>query len=142
QNPEIALSIVERLRALGAQIAVDDFGTGYSSLSQLTHFPVNCIKIDRSFVTAAHDVPEKVAVLDAIKRLADALGTKTLAEGVETVDELILLNRLGFDQVQGFLFGKPLSPPEFEARYVGKRVIQEFEPIRKQLQASGYRQMG
>lgn len=136
QEPECAFRLLERMRGLGTHIAVDDFGSGYSSLAQLSRFAVDCIKIDRGFVTAAHDCPRRSAVLEAVRHLATALGTRTLAEGVETFDELLLLKRLGFDQAQGYLFGRPVPPAEFEARYLRNGLVPDFQVLRERAEVA------
>ena len=95
------------LRALGIKIAMDDFGTGYSSLSHLRDFPIDRIKIDRSFVTAANKDMHAMAVLRAVTQIGRDISIPTLAEGVETADQVRLLRSLGCDAVQGYLVGRP-----------------------------------
>lgn len=95
-----------RLRAIGFNIALDDFGTGYSSLSYLQRYPINKIKIDRSFITNLGVDTEAEAVVTAIVKLARALGLSVIAEGVETEEQRCRLNFVGCTDVQGFLFGK------------------------------------
>jgi diguanylate cyclase (GGDEF)-like protein len=106
------------LSARGVQLSIDDFGTGYSSLSYLKRFPVNVIKIDRSFTA---DLPEKsdaLAIVRAIIGLGHSLGLKVVAEGVETEDQLACLNLEGCDMAQGFLFARPLPESDFARRYI------------------------
>jgi len=117
-DPDAALACVQRLRALGAMIAVDDFGSGYSSLAQLTRFPIDCIKTDRAFVDGADASPPRRAMLRSIRELANALDTRLLAEGVETLAQLVMLRELGFDEAQGFFLGRPVAPSEFERLYL------------------------
>jgi c-di-GMP phosphodiesterase len=110
-------SLLERiraLRALGISIALDDFGTGYSSLSYLRRFPVDVLKIDRSFVT---DIPNDIAVPSTILTLAEKLGMTCVAEGIETVPQRDWLIANGCHALQGFLFARPMSFTEFFARY-------------------------
>lgn len=95
-------------------VSIDDFGTGYSSLSYLTRLPVTTLKIDRSFVTDLGTVAEAETVAAAIISLADRLGLKVIAEGVETPDQERVLLALGCRNAQGYLFARPL--PEAEAR--------------------------
>ena len=105
---------LSRLKALGVRLAVDDFGTGYSSLSYLRRFPVDLLKVDRSFVTGLSEDPGDSAVVAAIISLAHNLGLEAVAEGVETAEQLDELTRLGCDQAQGFHLARPASGPELE----------------------------
>jgi diguanylate cyclase (GGDEF)-like protein len=109
------------VRRLGFGIALDDFGTGYSSLSYLRRFPVDKIKIDRSFVSHLGQQPESSAIIKAIVDLAVALELKVLAEGVETQSQADTLERLGCSLYQGYLFSKPVAAAEIDAM-VAKRV--------------------
>ena len=99
------------LKALGVRLALDDFGTGYSALAYLKDAPFDKIKIDQSFVRGA-TVPgnRNVAIIQAIVTLADALGMETIVEGVETKDEVILMQQLGCGLIQGYVFSRPLTP--------------------------------
>jgi EAL domain-containing protein (putative c-di-GMP-specific phosphodiesterase class I) len=96
------------IREMGVHISVDDFGTGYSSLSYLAKLPVNELKIDRSFVITMTGSPESMAIVSTILSLARALGLQVVAEGVETDEQSRLLKLLRCDEVQGFLFGRPI----------------------------------
>ncbi|WP_185972807.1 sensor domain-containing protein [Shewanella hanedai] len=112
KNPTDAVTIFTQLKELGISLAIDDFGTGYSSLSYLKHFPVDTLKIDKSFV---HDIDSKKAdatITTAIIALAKSLQLEVVAEGVENHKQLSLLTDYQCDQVQGFLFNKPLTPDE------------------------------
>ena len=102
-----ALDAVHQLRALGVGLAVDDFGTGYSSLSHLQQYPVDLLKIDRSFVAevAAHD--DGPDLVRGLVDLARVLGLRTIAEGVETPEQLARLRELGCDMAQGYMFARP-----------------------------------
>ncbi|HEC18522.1 MAG TPA: EAL domain-containing protein [Gammaproteobacteria bacterium] len=103
------LEVLKALRHAGLQLAVDDFGTGYSSLSYLKRLPVDTIKIDQCFIrNAAHD-PEDAAIVKAIITLAHDLKRRVIAEGVETREQLSLLHTLGCDEIQGYLFSRPLA---------------------------------
>ncbi|KWV91853.1 bifunctional diguanylate cyclase/phosphodiesterase [Erythrobacter sp. YT30] len=106
---EKTLSMLHSLRNLGVRIALDDFGTGYSSLSYLRSFPFDKVKIDRSFVEDLGQGGNAHAVVRAITTLADALGMDTLAEGVELNEQLEVLKREGCQNIQGYLFAKPMA---------------------------------
>jgi diguanylate cyclase (GGDEF)-like protein len=104
------------IKKLGVRIAVDDFGTGYSSLAYLRRFPVDCLKIDRMFTSAITTSPESKALISTLVQLGKDLGLSTLAEGVETTDEMDLLRGAEVDQAQGFLMARPLDPKTLETR--------------------------
>jgi diguanylate cyclase (GGDEF)-like protein len=106
RDAEAALAVFHDLALLGARLSLDDFGTGYSSLSYLNRFPFHKIKIDRAFVIDL-DNPKCLAVVNAVRQLAAHLDLSLVAEGVETIDQLELLSKLGVHELQGFLFGKP-----------------------------------
>jgi diguanylate cyclase (GGDEF)-like protein len=108
-DPETTLATLRELRLLGVSLAVDDFGTGYSSLSYLRRFPVEAVKIDRSFVDRVGSGPEDSAVVAAIVKLSEALGLTVVAEGVETPTQLNKLRELGCELAQGYLFAPPLE---------------------------------
>jgi len=117
---EEALQTMQRLTALGVQLAIDDFGTGYSSLSQLKRFPVRKLKIDRSFVNDLGSNDRGEALVDAIVALAQKLGLRTVAEGVETEHQAQWLTRLGCDELQGYLFSQPCAPQALEGWWQGR----------------------
>lgn len=112
KNCERAAERLAQLRALGISSAIDDFGTGYSSLKYLQNLPIDTLKIDQSFVRNLDPLSNgesgNGAIVRAIVTLAQQLGLRVVAEGVETNDELALLRRLGCDLVQGYLFAKPM----------------------------------
>src|ERR1051326_8954377 len=124
KNCERAASRLTELRALGVSSAIDDFGTGYSSLKYLQNLPIDTLKIDQSFIRnldPSSDVKSgNGAIVQAIVTLAQQLGLRVVAEGVETNEELQLLRRLGCDLVQGYLFAKPMTVARSEERRVGK----------------------
>lgn len=110
QNLEFARTALSELKALGVKIAIDDFGTGYSSLSYLQHFPVDTLKIDRSFLTRMGMEGEYPQIVATIITLAHNLGLDVIAEGVETRGQLRKLVELGCEYAQGYYFGKPQNP--------------------------------
>ncbi|MGK8205938.1 putative bifunctional diguanylate cyclase/phosphodiesterase [Burkholderia cenocepacia] len=106
-DTEAALRTIHAIRELGVEVAVDDFGTGYSSLSYLTRFPINRVKIDRSFVAPLPGDAGSAALVSAIIAMAHALGMRVTAEGVETVEQADRLRELGCDEAQGFWYARP-----------------------------------
>ncbi|MEH1912802.1 bifunctional diguanylate cyclase/phosphodiesterase [Nostoc sp.] len=108
-SPEKATSVLKQLKAFGLQLCIDDFGTGYSSLAYLHKFPIDVLKIDRSFINRIDSDTEQFAIVRAIVTLADNLGMSVVAEGVETIDQLVQLKLLQCQQAQGYLFSKPLD---------------------------------
>jgi diguanylate cyclase (GGDEF)-like protein len=106
------LDRLARLRALGIRLAIDDFGTGYSSLGYLEHLPVDILKIDRTFIVDLPTSPRRAALVRAIIAMSGALGLTTIAEGVETADQLRILRALGCDQAQGFHLSGPVDARE------------------------------
>ena len=113
-----AVSVMEQLRRLGVRIAIDDFGTGYSSLSALRDLPVDCLKIDKSFVAAIASNKGAADVTQRILQLASDFCLHTVAEGVEERAQLVVLQDLGCDSVQGFYYARPLPPDQMEASLV------------------------
>lgn len=115
QNDAKLLETLHEIRSLGIHIALDDFGTGYSCLSYLQNYPIDSIKIDRSFVEPLGQEPSARAIVSAIIALAHALGMRTVVEGVETQEQLLLLANLGCDEVQGYYLGRPKPIREFRS---------------------------
>jgi EAL domain-containing protein (putative c-di-GMP-specific phosphodiesterase class I) len=101
--------VVEGLRRIGVFLSIDDFGTGYSSLSVLRQLPARELKIDRSFISDVATSPDARAIVDAVVRLAHALGLRVVAEGVETAAQRDMLLELGCDELQGYLFARPMK---------------------------------
>ncbi|WOF42816.1 bifunctional diguanylate cyclase/phosphodiesterase [Sphingopyxis indica] len=108
-DPDLALSVLSELKALDARVAMDDFGTGYSNLAYLQRLPIDVLKIDRSFVDHMVEDRDKAAIVRTIQSLAEVMGMKTTAEGVETADQARLLSALGCDFGQGYLFAHPMG---------------------------------
>jgi EAL domain-containing protein (putative c-di-GMP-specific phosphodiesterase class I) len=115
KDTELAKSRLSALRALGVKVAVDDFGTGYSSLAYLDRYPVDILKIDRSFVAPLGDSPKSAALVRSIIDLATALELDTVAEGVEDEHQVATLQALGCHLGQGYFFAKPLPASEIIA---------------------------
>jgi diguanylate cyclase (GGDEF)-like protein/PAS domain S-box-containing protein len=115
-----SITSLNAIRATGVTIAIDDFGTGFSSLSYLAKLPIDTLKIDRTFVIEM-DNPEGMALVSTIIILAHALKLKVVAEGVETEKQSRQLLSLNCDEMQGYLFSKPLSADNFEARFMGQK---------------------
>lgn len=109
------------IKRLGVRISIDDFGTGYSSLASLRELPVDCLKIDQSLIASITTSEESMAVVRTFIQLGTDLGMKTLAEGVESFDQMDLLRASSVDYVQGFLFSHPLDPKELEASLLEPR---------------------
>jgi diguanylate cyclase (GGDEF)-like protein len=112
RNQESTLENMRRLRVLGVRVAIDDFGTGYSSLSTLINFPVDKIKIDRSFVHVLLSKRDSRVIIQAVVQLASSLGLQTTAEGVESQGEVDYLKRVGCTEAQGYLFSKAVHPED------------------------------
>ena len=106
------ISKLVRLKQQGFKLSIDDFGTGYSSLSYLVRFPLDVLKIDRSFIQQITSLDEKQAIVDAIIQMSHRLKMKVVAEGVETEQQASLLKELGCDFVQGYYYSKPIPLDE------------------------------
>lgn len=114
-NPEEAKQRLKDLRALGVKIALDDFGSGYSSLNYLRRLPIDKLKIDKEFVSPLGRSANGTVIIEAIVTLGRALGLSVLAEGVETEEQRVLLRLAGCDELQGFLFGRPMPQDAMSA---------------------------
>lgn len=115
QRADDVIDMMDELHAMGVTLALDDFGTGFSSLSYLKRFPIDTLKIDRSFVSGIPEDSGDCAIAGAIVSMAKQLGHKVIAEGVETEDQLAFLRGLGCDEIQGFLYSQGLAAEEFAA---------------------------
>ena len=115
-DPERAAARMAVLKSLGVRLAIDDFGTGYSSLSYVRKFPVDVLKLDRSFITGLERDPSAIATAEVFVRLGQLLNLVTVAEGVETIAEADTLRRLECHMAQGFHFGRPTDPATIAAR--------------------------
>ena len=113
ENPERTIKILNQLYGLGLHLAIDDFGTGYSSLSALQQFPINTLKIDRSFVRNLVNNPDDATLVDTIIQMGRNLDMDVVAEGVEDESQLIFLQKLGCTYAQGLLFGDPMSSDNY-----------------------------
>ena len=125
-NIEAAVGLLTQLRNLGVQLSIDDFGTGYSSLSYLQRFPIDTLKIDRSFVTQMMENEENLAIVRTIVALAQNLGMDVVAEGVETEDQLMLLRKLECEHGQGYLFSTPLGDGQLD-QYIANGQLKVVE---------------
>ncbi|HEY3809699.1 MAG TPA: EAL domain-containing protein [Steroidobacteraceae bacterium] len=113
-DPEESVGILERLSRMGVIVSVDDFGTGYSSMSYLRRFPIDKLKIDRSFITNVMTSADDASIVQAIISLAHGLRLKVVAEGIESAEQVQFLRSLGCDQYQGFYFSRPVDAADFE----------------------------
>jgi len=134
QNADHAAAVLTRLKNMGIDISIDDFGTGFSSLASLKRLPIDSLKIDQSFVRDVSTDPDDAALVMAIITLAHNLRLRVIAEGVETEEQLRFLDLLRCDEIQGYLFSRPL-PPELllnlfdsHPRRVGTRILQQEMP--------------
>ncbi len=109
-----SIKVLTDLKSHGLKLALDDFGTGYSSLTYLRRFPIDVVKIDRSFVDGIGDDPDNAAIVRSVVELAKTLGLTCIAEGIETDDDLAQIRDLGCDVAQGFLIAQPLSAADAE----------------------------
>src|SRR6185436_789337 len=115
QNADMAARLLKRLKDLGVQLSIDDFGTGYSSLGYLHRFPVNTLKIDRSFIGRIGEAAENIEIVRTIVSLAENMGMEVVAEGVETLAQLSQLRKLNCEYGQGYLFSRPVDAASIDS---------------------------
>lgn len=120
-DPDAAMTMMNRLRAVGVRMSIDDFGTGYSSLSYLKRFKVYKLKIDQSFVRGITDDADDQAIVSAVISMARSLGLRTIAEGVETAAQMDHLCQAGCDEMQGYLLSRPMPAAAFEAFFTARQ---------------------
>ena len=109
------IGIMDQISAIGVALSLDDFGTGYSSLSYLKRFPIDSLKIDRSFIMGIPGDGNDCAIAGTIISIARQLKHKVIAEGVENCEQLTFLRQAGCDEMQGYLFSQPVTAAEFES---------------------------
>jgi EAL domain-containing protein (putative c-di-GMP-specific phosphodiesterase class I) len=114
-NVERAIKLLTAIKQLGVRLAIDDFGTGYSSLGQLKHFPIDTLKVDRSFIRDLATDSEDKAITSAIIAMGKTLSLTVVAEGVETAEQQEFLRGQACDEMQGYYFSKPIAPDDFAA---------------------------
>jgi diguanylate cyclase (GGDEF)-like protein len=129
ENAESAILMLKQIKETGVQISIDDFGTGYSSLSYLHRFPIDLLKVDRSFVSAMEENSENGEIVRTVIALAKALDLKVVAEGIESIHQFHQLRILGCEFGQGFLFSKPLQVTEIERLLADKNRWQTMLPV-------------
>ncbi len=112
-DPLKMMDVLLRIKRIGVQLAIDDFGTGYSSLAQLKHFPIDTLKIDRSFIRNIPDNDKDKAITHAIIAMGETLGLTVVAEGVETIEQMNYLKEQSCDEMQGYYFSRPVEPDKF-----------------------------
>jgi diguanylate cyclase (GGDEF)-like protein/PAS domain S-box-containing protein len=113
EDAESATSVLLQLKAMGVHLAIDDFGTGYSSLSYLRKFPIDALKIDQSFIRQNTTTPNESSIVSAVIAMGRSLKLRVVAEGVETLEELVVLQGLQCDEAQGFYFSRPVAAAQF-----------------------------
>jgi len=121
-DAESAVGMLRALKHMGVKLSIDDFGTGYSSLSYLKRFPIDILKIDKSFVSAVGINDEDTAIVHTIMALAKSLRLMTIAEGVETARQVELLQKAQCDRFQGFHFSRPVDSEVLTERLVGEQI--------------------
>ena len=139
EDPEKAIEVLTRIHDLGIKVSIDDFGTGYSSLSYLKKLPIDCIKIDRSFVIDIGQNESTESIIQAILVMSSKLGLFNVAEGIETLEQLSFFEGTHCDVLQGYMFSKPLSTFDVEAQFCGQTpalhdALQNLARVRPEIQ--------
>ena len=122
-NPTQTIAILSKMKNLGVRLAIDNFGTGYSSLAQIKHFPVDTLKVDRSFIRNLLSDSEEEETTKAIIKMGKTLGLTVVAEGVETIEQMDYLRTHSCDEMQGFFFSKAIPADEFA------ELMREYNPL-------------
>jgi EAL domain-containing protein (putative c-di-GMP-specific phosphodiesterase class I) len=138
-NVERAIKLLDEIRSRGVRLAIDDFGTGYSSMSLMKKFPIDTIKIDRSFVRDLAESPEDRAIATAIISMGKALGLTVVAEGVETTEQDIFLRGHACDEVQGYLFSEPVRPEMIPSLFRPTVLSPSLQPQSSDLSCSQFK---
>jgi diguanylate cyclase (GGDEF)-like protein len=142
REPEEAVKLLRDLKAIGVRLTIDDFGTGYSSLAYLKRLPIDCVKIDASFVRGIPVDASDVAITETVIAMSRSLGLKVVAEGVETRDQTRFLEQRGCDEMQGFYFSRPLPAEEMAAYLRKEPAPRESAPRGLKIVASAERRTG
>ncbi len=121
-DTEATINVLRSLKKMGIKISIDDFGTGFSSLSHLRRFPIDTLKIDKSFVSDLTTNADDAAITSAIISMGKSLRQRVVAEGVETDEQLQFLHKQGCDAIQGFYYNQPLPADEFAQLLMTKRL--------------------
>jgi len=129
QDPDNAVRTLQRLKNIDVHVAVDDFGTGYSSLTYLKTFPIDALKIDKSFVAGVTESAADAAITEAVIHMGHGLGVRVIAEGVETRQQLAFLKQHGCDEVQGYLVGRPMDLRGFRAFLRVRDLCGDLRPL-------------
>jgi EAL domain-containing protein (putative c-di-GMP-specific phosphodiesterase class I) len=125
RHAEFTVPMLQKLKAMGVRLAVDDFGTGYSSLSYLRQFPIDTLKVDKSFVHEIDADTGDSTIISAVIDMGGSLKHRVIAEGVETVEQVTFLQAHGCDEAQGYYFSRPIPGPKF-AEMLESEVLMSF----------------
>jgi EAL domain-containing protein (putative c-di-GMP-specific phosphodiesterase class I) len=121
-DPQLTMQVLRQVKQVGMRVALDDFGTGYSSLSYLQRFPIDCIKVDRSFIVDLVENRNSQELIKTVIGLGHSLGASVLAEGVETLAQVRMLAEYGCDEAQGYYYGHPMPAVQIMSQVAGRRV--------------------